>query len=320
MAMMTKLHLPRLANHDNAWGMDGSEKQTYARGVTFVLAATLGWSLSGLFVRFMPELTGWEINCWRGFWTAVSILCYLVIVYGADTLNMFRRVPMMALLLSAGFFAFGSTMYVTSLTLASTAVVSVIGATSPLFTGLLSPWVTGEKPGWAAWFAAVLALVGMAVIAKDGLEAGNWLGIAVSLLVPFCFAMQTLTLRRYRAVDMTPAICLGGAMAFFGAGFAGYFFQVGGGFEVPLKYVALLALMALVQLAIPLIFYAKGARSVPAVTLSLIAMLDAVLNPLWPWIIVNEVPETAAFVGGSVIIVAVLLSIFGNQFQRWRSL
>ena len=65
----------------------------------------------------------------------------------------------------------------------------------------------------------------MAVIAKDGLEAGNWIGMGVSLLVPFCFAMQTLTLRRYRAVDMTPAICVGGVMAFVDSGLAGYIFQ-----------------------------------------------------------------------------------------------
>jgi drug/metabolite transporter, DME family len=295
-----------------------TNSQSYSRGITYVLLATLGWSLSGLFVRFMPELSGWQINCWRGFWTCVSILCYLVLAYGQDTLAVFRRIPTMALLLSSGFFAFGSTFYVVSLTLVSTAVVSVIGATSPLFTGLLSPWVTGEKPGWPAWIAALLALCGMTVIAKDGLEAGHWLGMAVSLLVPFCFAMQTLTLRRYRAFDMTPAICVGGAMAFFGAGFFGVIFQAGSGFDVPLKYVALLACMALLQLAIPLIWYAKGAQSVPAVTLSLVAMLDAVLNPLWPWLVVNEVPERAAFIGGGIIIVAVLISILGPYLLRQR--
>jgi drug/metabolite transporter, DME family len=296
--------------------MDGIQNQTYGRGVSFVLLATLGWSLSGLFVRFMPELSGWQINCWRGFWTFVSILCYLVLTYGNDTLNTFRKVPLAALFLSAGFFAFGSTMYVTSLTLVSTAVISVIGATSPLFTGLLSPWVTGEKPGLAAWFAALLALLGMGIIAWDGLEAGHIKGILVSLLVPMSFSVQTLTLRRYRAVDMTPAICVGGAMAFVGAGLAGFFFQAGGGFDVPLKYVGLLACMALLQLAIPLIWYAKGARSVPAVTLSLIAMLDAVLNPLWPWFVVNEVPENAAFIGGAVIIVAVLISVLGPYLHK----
>ena len=68
------------------------------------------------------------------------------------------------------------------------------------------------------------------------------------------------------------------------------------------------------QLAIPLVFYIKGARSVPAVTLTLIAMLDAVINPLWPWIFVGENPGQAAYVGGSIIIGAVLISVFGRKF------
>jgi drug/metabolite transporter, DME family len=294
-----------------------AQQQSYSTGVVFVLLATLGWSVSGLFVRLMPELNGFQINCWRGFWTGISILCWLFIAYGPmGSLRALRNIPMTALLLSAGFFAFGSTMYVTSLTLVSTAVISVIGATSPLFTGLLSPWVTGEKVGWPAWVAAVTALFGMGIIAWDGLQAGYWIGMLVCLLVPFAFAMQTMALRRYRNVDMTPAIGVGGFLAFGGAGIAGFALSPGGGFDVEPDKVALLAAMALVQLTIPLIFFIKGARSVPAITLSLIAMLDAVLNPLWPWIFVNEVPEQAAFIGGAVIICAVILSIFGSQLQR----
>jgi hypothetical protein len=38
-------------------------QQTYGTGVIFVLLATLGWSLSGLFVRLMPDLNGWQLNC-----------------------------------------------------------------------------------------------------------------------------------------------------------------------------------------------------------------------------------------------------------------
>jgi drug/metabolite transporter (DMT)-like permease len=50
------------------------------------------------------------------------------------------------------------------------------------------------------------------------------------------------------------------------------------------------------------------------VTLSLIVMLDAVVNPLWPWLFVGEMPEMAAFIGGGVIAAAVVISIFGG---RW---
>jgi drug/metabolite transporter, DME family len=296
--------------------MESAAQQSYGKGIGFVLLATLGWSLSGLFVRFMPELDGWQINCWRGFWTFTALLCFLVSQYGSEAFNIFRRIPTTALLLSAGFFAFGSTMYVISLTLASVAVVSVIGATSPLFTGLFSPWVTGERPGLASWIAALLALAGMSVIGWDKLEGGHLGALLICLLVPFCFASQTLTLRRWSNIDMVPAICFGGLVSFLGAGTVGFLFHDGGGFAVSFKGIALLALMAVVQLAIPLVFYAKGARSVPAVTLSLIAMLDAVLNPLWPWLVVGEVPERPAFIGGAVILFAVLISIFGGQWLR----
>jgi drug/metabolite transporter (DMT)-like permease len=293
----------------------GTSEQSYGSGVFFVFLATLGWSLSGIFVRLMPGLDGWQLNCWRGYWMAIALLIYLVAVYGRGALRKFAEIPRLVLLASALFFALGTTLYVSSLTMVSTATVSVIGATSPLFAALLSPWVTGEKPGFEAWTAAGLALFGVGVIAWDGLEAGRALGLLLSICVPMAFAGQTLALRRYRNVDMVPSICLGGVLSFFLAGSFGFLTgHVGGGFNVGLREVALLAAMATLQLAIPLVFYIKGSRSVPAVTLTLIAMLDAVINPLWPWIFVGEKPGQAAFIGGSIIVGAVLISVFGRKF------
>ena len=77
---------------------------------------------------------------------AVALLCYLIVTYGRDLWSRFKIIPLAALCFSAGFFR--TTLYVTSLTLVSTATISVIGASSPIFTGLLSPWVTGGAT-WA---------------------------------------------------------------------------------------------------------------------------------------------------------------------------
>ncbi len=293
-----------------------AREQSYATGVLYILLAEFGWSLSGIFVRLMPGLNGWQINTWRGYWMAVALLIYLVAIYGRDTWSKFRAIPLIAMFASASFFALGSTLYVTALTLVSTATISVIGASSPIFTGLLSPWITGEKPGIAAWGAALLAMLGVGIIAWHGLEAGNLIGIIVSVMVPMSFAGQTLSLRRFRHVDMVPAICVGGLASFFIAGTLGFLSAPGGGFDVSPHNVAMLALMGPLQLAIPLIFYAKGAKSVPAITLSLIVMLDAVVNPLWPWLFLGEMPDRAAFTGGAVIVCAVFISIFGS---RWKT-
>ncbi len=299
----------------------GTSEQSYGTGVFFVFLATIGWSLSGVFVRIMPGLDGWQLNCWRGYWMAVALMVYLVAVYGRGAYRKFLDIPRVALFASALFFALGSTLYVSSLTLVSTATVSVIGATSPLFAALLSPWVTGEKPGFEAWIAATLALLGVGIIAWDGLEANlSTLGLFLSICVPMAFAGQTLALRRYRNVDMVPSICLGGIMSFFIAGILGFTAgHAGGGFDVGLREVLLLAAMATVQLAIPLVFYIKGAHSVPAVTLTLIAMLDAVINPLWPWIFVGEQPREAAFWGGGIIVGAVLISVFWRKLLNSRA-
>lgn len=298
-----------------------TSEQSYGTGVFFVFLATIGWSLSGVFVRIMPGLDGWQLNCWRGYWMAVALMVYLVAVYGRGAFRKFLDIPRVALFASALFFALGSTLYVSSLTMVSTATVSVIGATSPLFAALLSPWVTGEKPGFEAWIAAMLALLGVGVIAWDGIEAGGRsLGLFLSICVPMAFAGQTLALRRYRNVDMVPSICLGGIMSFFIAGILGFTAgHAGGGFDVGLREVLLLAAMATLQLAIPLVFYIKGAHSVPAVTLTLIAMLDAVINPMWPWIFVGEKPGEAAFLGGAIIVGAVLISVFGRKFLNSRA-
>lgn len=292
-----------------------ANEQTYARGVIYVLLAELGWSLSGVFVRLMPGLDGWQINTWRGYWMSVALMCFLVAKYGTGSWRKLVEIPLAATLLSAGFFTLGSTLYVSSLTMVSTATTSVIGASSPIFTGLLSPWITGEKPGLAAWIAAGLAMAGVAIIAWDGVFGGRAIGILVSVFVPISFAGQTLMLRRYRGYDMVPAMCAGGFATFFVAGIFGFLNHPGGGFDAGARNIMILAAMGPLQLAVPAIFYTLGARSVSAVTLSLIVMLDAVLNPLWPWLVFGEPPGKAALAGGAVIVGAVVISIFGSRWM-----
>jgi drug/metabolite transporter (DMT)-like permease len=279
----------------------------YYLGIVLVLLATLGWSLAGVFVRVLPALDGWQINTWRCYSMAVFLLLYITAQYPHRPIRAFSDAPLAGLIACGAFFAIGSTLYVTSLTLTSTANVSCIASTSPLFTAVMSRFLTGEKPGAASWAAALIALGGVGIILKDGLEAGHWLGSFTSILVAASFAGQTVMLRRFRAFDMVPAICLGGFASFLVAGI------LGGGFSVPPADVVLLCLMGPVQLGIPLILFARGARYVSAVTLSLIALLDTVLNPAWTWLGAGEVPSQEAVVGGAIIIAAVLLSIAAGR-------
>ena len=296
-----------------------TDRQGFGIGVFYVLIANFGWSLSGIFVRLMPGLSGWQINCWRGFWMAVALLCYATVRYGSDTGKIFSSIPKSAMFWSALCFAAGTTFYVTSLTLVPTATVSVIGATSPLFAGLLSQWLTGEKPSIFAWAAALMAVGGTLVIGWDEFATGHIMGLVLCFGVPLTFAAQTLLLRRYRAYDMMPAICIGGLLSFIVAGVVS---QYQGGaasaFAIDARSFGLLMLMGPLQLAIPLVFYGLGAKTVPGVSLALLAMMDAVINPFWPWLFVNEVPGRATIIGGAIVLLAVFLSVVGQAWLNGR--
>jgi DME family drug/metabolite transporter len=286
-----------------------SRPQSYAAGVILVMLATVGWSLSGMFVRLVPELDGWQINCWRGYWMSTALLIYLTLRYGSGIGAAFRRVPLAGLSAVALFFAVGSTAYVTSLTLTSVANVSSLGALSPIFTAFLGRAVIGERVDAAAWLAALLALAGVAVVMHDGLASGYWLGNLVAIFVALAFAGQTVFLRKFSAFDMVPAICAGGFLVFLMAGL------FGGGFDVSPRAVLILLLMGPVQLGIPLILFARGAASVPAVTMSLIALLDVVLNPFWAWVGSGETPTWQTVLGAAIIVTAVMLSIVGGWWM-----
>lgn len=77
-----------------------------------------------------------------------------------------------------------------------------------------------------------------------------------------------------------------------------------------------LALFGCGQLGIGLALLAAGARLLPASHTALISLLDLPLAPLWVWIAFSEVPSSAAYVGGTLVVVAVVLHVVRADGMR----
>ena len=135
------------------------------RGILLVAGATFFWSLSGVFVRWLPDIDPWSFNAFRGLGLGLSMALWIALRYGRGSLNLLRRSPVAGLLVSAGFFALGSSLYIASLDLASVAAVSCLTATSGLFAALMARLFLGERTPPIFYFAMLLALGGVAVIA-----------------------------------------------------------------------------------------------------------------------------------------------------------
>lgn len=274
----------------------------YARGVLLVIAATVMWSLSGVFVRNVPTVDPWTLNAYRGFSCGCCLTLYMAVRYGRSAWGHVTQSGLPAILLSGGFFALGSTLYIVALSLASVASVSCLGATSPIFAALLAWIAMREKTSPRVLLAAVVVMVGVyfIVTAESAEFAGGFMGTLVGLGVAFCFAGQTVSLRRFRHFEMTPAIAIGGfACAVVITALHGFVL-------LPLREMSIIFAMGLIQLAIPLVCYIEGAKSVAAVQAALIALGDVVLNPFWAWLGKGEVPPAGTYLGGALIVAAIV--------------
>jgi drug/metabolite transporter (DMT)-like permease len=273
----------------------------HATGLWLVLGATFFWSLSGVFVRWLPSTDPWTFNAWRGLGMSLSLIVWTLLHYQRGALALFRQANPTAVLIAASFFAVGSSAYILALQLASVAAVSCLGATSGLFAAVLARVWLGERTRLVFYLATLVSLVGVGVIAfsERNASVSGFAGSMVALVMALCFAGQTVALRRYSAQGMEPAMVAGGASIFVVVALSGNLAPVAG------STIALLFLMGAVQLAVPMVLYMRGARHVPVTQMVLITMADAVLNPLWVWMAFGEVPAAGVFWGGALILGAI---------------
>jgi drug/metabolite transporter, DME family len=59
-----------------------------------------------------------------------------------------------------------------------------------------------------------------------------------------------------------------------------------------------------VQIAVAYIFLTRAIAELPALDVSLLLLLEPVLNPVWTWLIRGENPGRWTIAGGAIILVA----------------
>ena len=67
------------------------------------------------------------------------------------------------------------------------------------------------------------------------------------------------------------------------------------------------------QLAFGFICITIGSRSTPSTTIGLLMLSETLCAPIWVWLFLNEIPPLSVFIGGSIIILAIILKSFDKK-------
>ena len=287
---------------------------SYRTGVVLVLLAGLLWSTMGLVIRLIDAGT-WPFL----FWRSVGLVPVLFVVIARRA-----RGAALARVRSAGVtgvvggvalvVAFAGAIYAIQATTVANAVF--LFAASPLLTALLSRLVLGEAVRPATWGAIALAGLGMYLMVREGLALGAGLGNLAALLSAAGFAVFSLTLRRGRGGDMLPAVMIGGALSVAVA--AAVLLFRGEPILLPARDTALAMGMGAVILGGGMAAYTTGSRAVPAAELTLLTMLEVLMAPVWVFLLLGETASANTFLGGGVLLAAILFNAFSGFGGRAR--
>jgi len=276
-----------------------------------MICVTLMWSIAGVVTRHLDNARGFEITFWRSLFNALALLLMLGWLRGPALLWRQFREGGALLWISGLCWAVMFTAFMVALTLTEVANVLVTMALAPLFTALAARLALGHRLAARTWLAIALAGIGIAWMYAGQLGAADsrhWIGTAVALCVPIAAAVNwTLLQHLYRpgasaAPDMLIPVLLGALLS--------------AALTLPLSLppaagahdLRLLALLGVVQLAIPCLLAVRVSRVLSAPEVSLLALLEVVFGVAWVWLGTREAPTSAVLAGGALVLCALALN------------
>ena len=277
--------------------------QHYARGVVLVLLAGTAWSIAGLVVRLMHDVSEWQILLYRSLALVATLLVYIALRAGPGVADTFRaagpRAVAAGLCLGTAF-----TCWIFAMTHTTIANALFVLAAAPFIAAVLARVFLRERVRPVTIVCMLVAAAGIALMVGEGVALGSVAGDLFALGAATGFATFSVILRAGRATDMTPAVCWAGV---WGTVLAAAMIGIGSrGFAISVHDLALCALLGMVQVGLGLILYTIGSRHVPAGELALLSMTEVVLGPIWVWLGVGEVPSVLTLAGGAVVLAAIV--------------
>lgn len=271
-------------------------RRTKIKAVLQVTGAALLFSTGGAAIK-APAFSAVQVASLRsGVAAAVLILWY------RRQVRVSRQAVAVAVVYAATLVLF---VGATKLTTAASAIF--LQSTAPLYVALLSPLLLGERFRQRDLAFLVAVAAGLGLCLAGGAEAsatapdpltGNMLGAICGLT----WALTLMGLRwgaRGGSGVALSAVVMGNLLA-FGAGLPALWPLP----IAPAAEWATLGYLGVFQIGVAYILLTAAVGELPALHVSLVLLLEPVLNPMWAWLVRGEAPGTWALLGGAVILAA----------------
>ncbi|MEO1143833.1 MAG: DMT family transporter, partial [Pseudomonadota bacterium] len=200
---------------------------------------------------------------------------------------------------------FAFSFYVYALLNTNIASALFILSSAPIFAAVLGWLMIGEKPSPVTYLALLLAVAGVGIMVKDGLDTGGILGNVYALFSAFCFASMLVVIRFIGREDALGGSFLGGVFA--GVLNAVIAVSIGSGLAISTWDLGLSLLMGAFTIGLGIALVTWAASYLPASEVSILVLIESVTGPIWPWLFLGETTTINVLIGGAIVLLAVVL-------------
>ena len=278
-------------------------------GYVLIVMGAFFLSWGGLLVREFNGNDIWQILFWRAFFFTITLIIFIYYTYKKEAVSVIKRSGFPGII--GGFaMSLGFTAYIISMTETSVANVLFIISTQTIWLAIFGYLFLKEKISLKTFLSIILAMIGIAVMIGGSLNKGSLFGNLIALFIPINFAFLILLIRKFSKLDLVPALFYGGVIILIVAFFMSETILIS-------KHNLLVSfLLGSFQHACGFICVVIGARSTPAVVVGLLMLTETLLGPFWVFLFLNEIPPISVFVGGSIIVIAVIFKTLEQKHTK----
>ena len=272
-------------------------------GYILILFGGFCLSWGGFIVRLFETSNAWDILLLRSIFFFLGVSIFLFLIYKKNTINIIKKAGSLGLL--GGFvMSFSYVAFVFAMLNTTVANVVFIISTQTIFLAIFGFFYLKEKVSLIGFFSIVLAMSGIGVMIGDSIFTGTLFGNLVALIIPISFSTLIMIIRKNPNLDMVPAIWYASIFSII------YGAAMSHSFNFSNNDILMGFFLGVPQLALGFICITIGSRTTRSVTVGLLMLTETTFGPLWVWIFLNEIPPLSVFIGGFVIIAALILKSF----------
>lgn len=260
--------------------------------ILMLLASAFLWSTGGVLVKLV-DLSPLSIAGLRSLITAGMLLIFI----GKPKLNLSINK-----ILGAIAYAGMGICYVSATKMTTAANAILLQYTAPIYIAIFGEWLLKEKASLKDWITIFFVMLGMVLFFFDDIGGGMLKGNIIAIISGVALAFNTIFMRRQKEDNPLENVFWGCILTFI-ITLPYSFTKMPDG-----KSILGLLLLGIFQLGVSYVLYSKAIKRITALEATFISLVEPILNPLWVFLTIGEVPGLFSVIGGFIVLVAITIN------------